>query len=205
MSRKRDHASGNIRATLPESVEQDDTTALQRVLENNVEELLWMAEVMTGSRHAGEQSLAEAIELAEVSQYVGREWMLPWVKRLLVHVALKHISGEIREPFLLAGPQSPVKPAKANVSSLDRQRLRSIPSQRIVASFDALERVCFILYAYLQYPLLDCALLLGCPRAWIEPVCEGVLAKIVDVGQSTQYCCTEAASFISPEVRECAG
>ncbi len=205
MSKIVDHAAGNIRATLPASVEKDDTTELQRVLENNVEELLWIAGVMTGSRQAGEQNLAEAIELAEVSQYVGREWMLSWVKRLLVHVALKQISGEIRELLLLEGPRSPVKPAKAGISPLDRQRLRSIPFQSIIASFDVLERACFILHAYLQYPILDCALLLGCHRAWIELVCERVLTKIVDVGQLTQDCCREVDSFISPEVRECAG
>ncbi len=204
MSRKDDHDNESLRATLPESVKQNNATALQRVLDNNAEELLWIAAVMTGSRQAGEQSLAKAIELAKTAQYVGREWMLSWVKRLLVHVALKQISGEIRELLRPAGPRSPVTPARAGVSARDQQELCSISSQRIIASFDVLERACFILYAYLQYPVLDCALLLGCPCAWIEPVCERVLTKIGDLGQPTQDVFRHVDSFISPEAGKCA-
>ena len=162
--------------------DQDSATAVQRVLDNHTEELLWIAEVMTGSRPAAEECLAEAIELAEAAQYIGEEWMLSWVKRLLVHVALKRISGEIRELLPAARTRSDVALAGSAASSRDRQKLRSISPQRIVASLDVLERACFILHVYLAYPLLDCALLLGCPRCWIESICERVLTNVVAVG-----------------------
>jgi hypothetical protein len=124
------------------------------------------------------------MELAEAAPYVGRGWMLSWIKRLLVHVALRQISGEIRELMPSAGPRSAATRASAGVSALDRQSLRSIRSQWIIASFDVLERACFILHAYLEYPVLDCALLLGCPRGWIKPICECVLTRIVVSGSS---------------------
>jgi DNA-directed RNA polymerase specialized sigma24 family protein len=186
MSRKGNYASGNVRATLPESVEQDNATVLQRVLDNNAEELLWVAEVLVGSRHGAQQSLAEAIELAAAAQYIGREWILSWVKRLLVNVALKQIGGEIPELLANVGPRCAATLARIGVRKIDRQKLRSISPEKIIASFNVLERACFILYAYLHYPTLDCALLLGCPRGWIESICERVLTKIVDIGQPTQ-------------------
>jgi DNA-directed RNA polymerase specialized sigma24 family protein len=184
MSRKGNYDGGNLRRTLPESVEENNATALLQVLDNNVEELLWIAVVMAGSGQAGEQSLAEAMELAEAAPYVGRGWMLSWIKRLLVHVALRQISGEIRELMPSAGPRSAATRASAGVTALDRQSLRSIRSQWIIASFDVLERACFILHTYLEYPVLDCALLLGCPRGCIEPISERVLTGIVVSGSS---------------------
>ena len=194
MSRKRGHVGGD----------QDSARAVQRVIDSNAEELLWVAEVIAGSRPGGKQCLAEAIELAEAAQYVGREWMLSWVKRLLVHVALGRISGEVRELLPAAGKRSAVALATADVSERNRQTLRSISPQRIVASLDVLERACLILHVYLAYPVLDCALLLGCPRSWIESICQHVLTNIVAIGQSTENGYRYIDSIGTPGVAECA-
>ncbi len=188
-----------------EWVAQNNSTALQRTLDENVEELLWLAEVLAGGRAAGEQCLAEAIELAEAAEYVGHEWMFSWLKRLMVHVALKRISGEIREQLAAAGARSKLQARGAELSRPDRRGLRSIPPQAIIASLDVLERTCFVLFVYLQYPALDCALLLGCPRSWIESVCESVLTKIADAEEPTPNRFRGLAPFISAGVSECAG
>ncbi len=182
----------------------DSATAVQRVLDNHAEELLWVAEVMAGSRPAGEQCLAEAIELAEAAQYVGQEWILSWVKRLLAHVALKRVSGEIRELLPAAGTRSAVALARAGVSERDRPKLRSIAPQKVVASLDVLERACFILHVYLAYPVHDCALLLGCPRCWIESICERALANIVADSQPAEGSYRDVVFIDSPGVTECA-
>jgi len=174
-------------------------------MDDNAEELRWLAEVLAGERGAGEQNLAEAIELAEAAKYVGREWMCSWLKRLMVHVALKRLSGEIQDLLARAGGPSNVKLMRADARMPDRHTLRSIPPQRIIASFDVLERTCFVLYAYLQYPALDCALLLGCPRSWVEAVCESVLTKIVDAQETVPGSFRGVDSFISAGVSECAG
>jgi DNA-directed RNA polymerase specialized sigma24 family protein len=196
MRRRGDQVEGNKRPARSESAEQNHATALQSVLDNNEEELLWLAEVMSGSRQAGEECIAEAVQLAETAQYVGREWMLPWLKRLLVHAALKRISGEIREFLPCAGTRSTVRGSRADASTCTREELRSIPPHRIIASLDVLERICFVLYAYLQYPALDCALLLGCPRGWIEPVCECVLTKLIDIDKTIGDGLRDVDSFI---------
>jgi len=203
--RRGDQFKANTKPERTASGEQAYATALQCVLANNTEELLWLAEVMAGSRAAGEQCLAEAIDLAEAAQYVGQEWMLSWVKRLLVHVALRRISGEIREFLQAAGTRSSVTGSRADASTANRQTLRSIPPQRILFSLNVLERACFVLYAYLQYPVLDCALLLGCPRTWIEPVRQRVLTKKLDVQETTPNSFRDVDSFISVGVQECAG
>jgi DNA-directed RNA polymerase specialized sigma24 family protein len=130
--------------------------------------------------------------------------MLSWVKRLLVHATLKRIRSEIRELLPAAGTRSAVALARAGVSMGDRQKLRSISPQRIVASLDVLERACFILHVYLAYPVLDCALLLGCPRGWIESICERVLTNIVSVGQPIEDDYRVVDSINSPGVTECA-
>lgn len=198
MSRIGDSASGIVRAALPESMKHYDAAALQRELEDNAEELLWIAEVMAGSAQAGELVLAEAIKLAEAAQPVGREWILSGVKRLLVQTVLKRIGSEIPGILTTVGPRSAATMPSAGVSEIDRKMLRSISSQWIIASFNVLERACFILYAYLKYPTLDCALILGCPRAWVVLICEYVLTKIGDVSQPAQDGVRSVESFTSP-------
>lgn len=195
MSRKGSHGGG----------EQINATAVQRVIDNNSEELVWVAEVLAGTRPVAEQCLAKAIELAEAAQYVGQEWMLSWVKRLLVHVALNRISGEIRELLPAAGMRSAMAQVRAGVSVRDPQTLRSISPQSIVASLDVLERACFILHIYLAYPVLDCALLLGCPRGWIESICQRVLTNIVAVVEPAEDGYRYIDSIGSQGVTECAG
>jgi hypothetical protein len=175
---------GNMTLTLDESRAKNYAEAVQRAFESNAEYLLWVAEVMTGDRQAGEQCVSEAIELAEAAQEVGTEWILRMVKRLLVHVALRRMSAEIRA-FLLP-PRSGLATisGRPGLSESERLRIRVASPREIIASCDVFERTCFILSAHLQYPLLDCALLLGVPRHWIEPVCERAIAKIVDVARS---------------------
>lgn len=189
--------------TLPKAAEQNGSTALRQALDNNGEELLWVAEVMTGSRQAGEQCLAEAVELAKAARYVGREWMLSWLRRVLVHVALTQTIGEIHELLLTAGARMAVTPARAWVNACDRQELRCIPPERIINSFDVLERACLVLYAYLGYSAMDCALLLGCPRGWIGSICESVLTRFIEVPRSTQNSSRDVDAFVSPGVTEC--
>jgi DNA-directed RNA polymerase specialized sigma24 family protein len=195
----------NAGTTRRESAQQNNAALWQRVVDNNAEELLWVAEVLAGSRQAGEHWLAEAMALAEEAQYVAPEWMLSWVKRLLVHVALKQISSEIRQLIPSGEARSATPPARIGGSVVDRQQLRFVSPLRITGSFDALERACFILYGYLEYPMLDCVLLLGCPRGWIEAMCQRALAKVTAIGQLNQDEMPEMTFFISPGVTECAG
>jgi DNA-directed RNA polymerase specialized sigma24 family protein len=195
----------NRRTARRQSAEQNNARVFHRVLDHNAEELLWLAEVLAGSRPAGEECLAEAIALAEETQYVGTEWMLSWAKRMLVHTALKRISGNIRQLLFPAEARNAVPLGRAGTSAFDQQRLRFISPSRIIASFDVLERACFILYGYLDYPVLDCALLLECPRAWIETICGRVSTKVAVISRSNQDGFQEIDFFVSPEVTECAG
>jgi hypothetical protein len=66
-----------------------------------------------------------------------------------------------------------------------------------------LERACFVLSAYLRYSLLDCALLLGVPRDWIEPICERAFTKILDVALSTKDQLRGIDSFVSSGAMGC--
>jgi DNA-directed RNA polymerase specialized sigma24 family protein len=191
--------------TLPKWAEPNRATKLESVLRANAEELLWVAEVMAGSRPAGEHCLAEAVGIAEASRHVGREWMLSWLTRLLVHAALRRIGGEIVE-LLPAAPCVTARLPNLDMSASDRQELRSVPPERIIASFNVLERACFMLYAYLRYPVLDCALLLGCPRAWVTANSERVLAGIIGIhGMTGMASGTLLNPFFSAGVSECAG
>jgi DNA-directed RNA polymerase specialized sigma24 family protein len=199
------HKFGANQRTTRAVPDQNNATKVQRVLDNNAEELIWVAEILAGSRPEGEQCLASAIELAESAQYVGEQWMLSWVKRLLVHVALKRIGGEIRPLLPPPGSQTALKLAGTPVSARERQKLRSISPRRMLASLDVLERACFILHVYLAYPVLDCALLLGCPRCWIESICERVLTNMVAVRQPSENFYRNVDPIHSPGVMECAG
>jgi hypothetical protein len=184
---------------------QNNATELRRALDDSAEELLWMAEVMAGNRQTGEQCLHEAIDLAETAGYIGREWIDSWVKRLLVQVVLKRISGEIRQLLPPDRVQGAMMPARTGVSACDRQKFPAIPPQKIIASLNALERACLILHAHLRYSVHDCALLLGCPREWIAPVCERVLVKSIDLDNTTHDGFMDVDPFILAGVTECAG
>ena len=168
----------NMRPTREESTWHYDVE-LRNTFESNKEELFWIAEIITGSREKAGQSLDEAMEFAEAAQYVGREWVLPWVKRLLVHAALKRIGAEIRRELLPSSHSlEPGGLVAIGLSAPLLEKLRAISPEKVIASCDAPERACFILFAYLRYPLLDCALLLGSPPARIELICLRAIAKL---------------------------
>ena len=201
MSQTSGQLAGNVRPAVYESPEQNYAIVLKRTFEHSAEELVWIAELMSGSRQAAEQCIAEAVQLAETAQYVGPEWILPWVKRLLVQVALKRISAELHEWWPSPSSRLPAKLVKLGLSESERQKVRTISLQEIIAACNVLERACFILFAYLRYPLLDCALLLGVPRDWIEPICERSFMKILDVALSARDQLQE--TFVSPGVMGC--
>ena len=203
MTRTSGQLAGNVRPAVNQSPEHNYAIVLKRTFESSAEELVWIAELMSGSRQAAEQCIAEAIRLAETAQYVGPEWVLPWIKRLLVHVALKRMSAEIRQWLPSPSSRLPAKLVKLGLNESERRKVRAISPRMIIASCDVLERACFILSAYLGYSLLDCALLLGVPRDWIEPVCERAFIKILDLALFAPDQLQEIDSFISPGVMRC--
>lgn len=168
------------------------------IVESQAEELLWIAEVLVGNRQAAESCVKEAIVLAEGARDLGEEWVLPWAKRLLVHFALRCIGSEIRP--LLRPDQIPMEETigKRGTSASERQKIRCLPPHWITASCDVLERACFILSGYLQYAPVDCALLLGCPRTWIEPICGRVQARIINMTAQDDSGIQQVEPFISP-------
>jgi DNA-directed RNA polymerase specialized sigma24 family protein len=193
----------SVRPAVYKAPEQNHAIVLKRIFESSADELVWIAELMSGSRQTAEQCIAEAVDFAETAQYVGPEWILPWVKRLLVQVALKSIRAEIRDWLPSPNSRLPAKLVKLGLSESERRKVRAISPQEIIASCDALERACFVLSAYLRYSLLDCALLLGVPRDWIEPICERAFMKILDVPLSAKNQLGEIDSFVSPGAMGC--
>lgn len=195
----------NVTPVLKGQTEQGRETILRQLLERSADDLLWIAEVMCGNRESAEQCIAEAIELSDAAHFVGIEWIVPWVKRMLVRTTLKRMSSEITG--FVARSTSPVldRLGTTGLSASDRERLRSISPQRIVQSCNALERSCLILFGYLQYSALDCALILGCPRGWIEPICQSVLVKIVELDTPNVHAFRDVDSVPSLGVTECAG
>lgn len=195
----------NVTPVLKGQTEPGRETILRQLLERSADDLLWIAEVMCGNRESAKQSIAEAIELSDAAHFVGIEWIVPWVKRMLVRTTLKRMSSEITG--FVARSTSPVldRLGPTGLSASDRERLRSISPQRIVQSCNALERSCLILFGYLQYSALDCALILGCPRGWIEPICQSVLVKIVELDTPNVHAFRDVDSVPSLGVTECAG
>jgi len=205
MKRKTQPIARNVTPVLKWQIEQGRETILRQLLERSADDLLWIAEVMCGNRDSAEQSIVEAIELADAAHFAGFEWIVPWVKRMLVRTTLKRMIGEITGLVTRSG--SPVLDTlgTTGLSASDRERLRSILPQRIVQSCNALERSCLILFGYLQYSALDCALILGCPRRWIEPICQSVLVKVVELDSPKVHAFRDVDSIPSLGVTEFAG
>jgi hypothetical protein len=147
-------------------------------VESEAEELLWIAEVMIGSGDSAQQCVDDAIKLAQGARHSGK-WVLPWTKRLLVKVALRRTSSQIRPLLQSDRLPAPAKAARIRTSAPELQQVRSLTPHRITDSCNVLERTCFILSGYLQYAPVDCALLIGCPRSWVEPISERATTKII--------------------------
>lgn len=162
--------------------ERERINRIIETFEKSAEELFWMAETITGNGSVAEHCLAETFELASVVQRRKQEDIMHHVKHLMVHVAVNRMSDEIERILSWDVPAEVATRPGLRVTASERRRLRLIAAQEIVESFDALERVCFVVVTYLQYPVLDCALLLGCPRRRIELVCERVFRKTVVLG-----------------------
>ncbi len=70
-------------------------------------------------------------------------------------------------------------PSSCNVD-LQSALLRCIPIERICENPNTLERTALILYFHLGFSVLDCVLLMDCPRSLIEPACASALRRIFE-------------------------
>jgi DNA-directed RNA polymerase specialized sigma24 family protein len=187
MSKKNCQIARQVGSPCERSLEQERISGIIETFEKSARELFWMAETITGDSSVAEHCLAETFELASAAQRGKQEEILHHVRCLMVHVAVNRMSDEIERILSRYGPAKAATRTHFRITGSERRRLRLIAAQEIVESFNALERVCFVVVTYLQYPVLDCALLLGCPCSWIESACERVFRKTVVLGLLAQH------------------
>jgi DNA-directed RNA polymerase specialized sigma24 family protein len=151
--------------------------AIEETFARESEELRWLAAVILGGEQHVEECIVDAFRLAEVGEYVFREWLRRWAQRATVRAALEKVRPEI-----LSSAQIHARPSHdSGVPALavaEKRALRSIAIERIQAECDPFERAALVLHGYLGFSAQDCALLLGGQRSAILPACASALSKV---------------------------
>jgi len=154
--------------------------ALEETPERDSEQLHWLVEIILGNAQHVDDCISDAIPLVKSSGYIASERLASWAKQCVVRAALDRACMEIQHiaasHIQQAGARMP-SPCNVGVQSA---LLRCVPIRRICDNPNTLERVALILYLHLGFSVLDCVLLMGCPRSLTEPARASALRRIFE-------------------------
>lgn len=155
---------------------------ITEIFNRNSDELRWLAEVILGHKQGVEICIVRAGQLAESEGVVASDWLEPWIKRCLARAAIERIRIDAQSVARNYARYAKLAMTRPILNSAERQMIRLIRPERIVGACNVLERAALILHAYLGLSAQDCALLLDCHRAVIEPAYANALREIFKTG-----------------------
>ena len=130
------------------------------------EELLWLAEVITGDGCVAVDSVINATKLSESHSTIFRDWLAQWACNATIRVSLDHVRARIvraaEETY-----QHVHCPHREHevLSSGETAALQQWPAMTLAAQLDPLARAVLVLRGVKHAAIQDCALNLGVPRA----------------------------------------
>jgi DNA-directed RNA polymerase specialized sigma24 family protein len=186
----------------PETIGRGSSTlhcpgVLSDVFERSRIELLWLAEIVLGSRVAADACLADAMIRVEEAGYVAPGWCDLWVKRCVVHTAIERNRNEIKRIASVYSRDAIHKSSPHTLHVNDARILRSLAANTISHRLNAFERAALMLHGYLGFSVQDCAITIECHRSLIELACSNALWEILGAETKSQIEQEE-------EVEECA-
>lgn len=163
------------------------------------EPLQWLCFTLTADQKLSEQVLDAALEQSvKGAEYVFRDWMVSWARRLVIKVCIQTV-----RPWTL-GPQGFYAMPPFRLDAVDHDRLRGIldlPSQLLqekLLQLDPLSRFVFVLRAMESYSRRETSLLLSIDdRAceWIYVRAAAALEQQEDTTQFRNIGWNEASAF----------
>lgn len=144
------------------------TVEIRDVFESQREQLLWLAEVITGDPKLAAQCVIDASKITETSSTIFRDWLAKWARNATVRSSLAHMHAQISHTAEAGYEGVPCPPEGHDVlSSSEVAALMECPASGIASQLDPLSRAVLILRGVQHAAVQDCALTLAVSRAVI--------------------------------------
>ena len=124
---------------------------LCKVLEGDMKSFYLLAFLLTANHKDAERCFVSTADAAFEGQAVFKEWVRPWIKRILINNAIQ-----------IAAPASGQDPGKRDLWSAGQQGTPGGDEINAVTRLAPLERFILVMSALEHYSAWECSLLLGC-------------------------------------------
>jgi len=134
---------------------------MNRVFEQHMPELYWLAYLLTGDRERSVQAFTGALN-SDTKEPALQRFMLSWARKLVIVAALGTIRRQLRESALRTRPSSKGELAGlAHLASVDHSGLTKRELEEVLLSMDVFQRCAVILTVLEGLPVTEAADLLG--------------------------------------------
>ena len=150
----------------PKDAQFASIAEIRQTFESLNEELLWLAEVITGNAGMAAECVINATQLSENHSTIFRDWLAQWARNATVRASLNHmrtrylsVAGEKYQHLRCSHGGHEV------LSGGEVAALQQWPAMTLAAHLDPLSRAVLILYGVEHAAIHDCVLTLRVPRA----------------------------------------
>ena len=143
--------------TVSERCEYADKEQFARVFERERAGLQRLALLLTANQEAAKGCLVHAFEECIASNSVSREWVLSWMRRVVIRNAISLVMRHAGQSFVNTNDDAD----GGLVSLLSDDSLDAITRSESILDLPEFERLVFVICVLEHYSIHDCALLLG--------------------------------------------
>lgn len=156
----------NAQEIFPRDPRFASVAEVRETFESLNEELLWLAEVITGDAGVAAECVVNAATLSESRSTIFRDWLAQWARNATVRSSLDHVRAEIRRTAEEKYQHVRCSHREHKVLSSDEiSALRCWPAMTLASHLDPLSRAMLILRGIEHAAIQDCALNLSVPRS----------------------------------------
>lgn len=146
----------------------------RKIFDEDLHGLYQLSFLLTGNHQKAEGCFVAGIEDCVKANQVFREWARSWAKRMIVENAIRELNPRrerCNSPALLPTVFSRNQQPSGPIGYFDLDAMLAL------ADF---ERFVFVLRVLERYPVLECALFLGCSSSEIREVCAQAIEKLAN-------------------------
>lgn len=185
----------NDRTISPRDPRFASVAEIREQFESLNEELLWLAEVITGDAAVAADCVINATKLSESHSTIFRDWLAHWARNATIRASLDHVRARIahvaeetyRDVRCPHGQHEVLSSGEAAV-------LQRWPAMTLAAHLDPLSRTVLVLRGIEHAAIQDCALNLNVPRAAVLAAYCGAVGWLTG-GTTVSQCNTREPMF----------
>ena len=152
---------------------------IQGTFEELNEELLWLAEVITGDAGVAAECVINATKLSQNQSTIFREWLAQWARHATVRSSIEHMRARISSVAKVKYQHVHCPHGGHEVlSSAEAAALRQWPAMTLAALLDPFSRAVLILRGVEHAVIQDCALTLNVPRGAVLAAYCGAFGRL---------------------------